>query len=33
MMNELMLDIETWMFDTENPLADREKPAVIISPR
>jgi hypothetical protein len=32
-MNQLMLDFETWMIDTENLLADRAKPAVVPSPR
>jgi hypothetical protein len=27
-MNQLMLDFETWMLDAENPLADRKSPVV-----
>jgi hypothetical protein len=32
-MRELILEVEIWMFDAENPLADREKPAVVVDPK
>jgi hypothetical protein len=32
MIRALVLDVETWMFDAENPLTDRAKPAVVVDP-
>jgi hypothetical protein len=32
-MRELILNLEFWMFGTESPLADRERPATIVDPK
>ena len=33
MNRELVLDVEGWMFELENPLSDRERPALATGSR
>ena len=32
-IRSLMLESESWMFESGNPLSDRERPAVIVEPK